>query len=134
MIANTASIKVRYAETDQMGIVHHSVYIIWFEQSRIELLNSLDMPYASFEAEGYFMPVLAVNCEFFKPVRFGEQVNVLAKISVMPGAAFEISYEVTGSDQTLRAAGSSRHSFMNKEYRAVKPPKRFMEKLKPFFR
>jgi len=134
MIDHTALLPVRYAETDQMGIVHHSVYILWFEQARIELLNSLDMPYASFEAEGYFMPVLSVQCNFLKPVRFGEQVRVRAQIQAMPGAVFEITYEVYGSDQILRAGGSSRHSFMNRDYRAVKPPRRFLEKLKPYFR
>ena len=73
---HTARIEVRYAETDQMGIVHHSVYAVWFEQARTEYFRTAGASYADMEAEGFGAPVLELNIKFKQPTRYGEFVDI----------------------------------------------------------
>ena len=73
---HTARIEVRYAETDQMGIVHHSVYAVWFEQARTEYFRTAGASYADMEAEGFGAPVLELNVKFKQPTRYGDFVDV----------------------------------------------------------
>ena len=63
--------KVQYYETDQMGVVHHSNYIRWFEEARAEWMEAVGLPYARLEAEGIASPVLSVACAYRRPVRYG---------------------------------------------------------------
>lgn len=73
---HTARIEVRYAETDQMGIVHHSVYAVWFEQARTEFFRMAGASYADMEAEGFASPVLELNVQFKSPTRYGDFVDI----------------------------------------------------------
>lgn len=72
----TAHVEVRYAETDQMGIVHHSVYAIWFEQARTEFFRTAGANFAEMEAEGFASPVLELNVKFKRPTHYGEIVDI----------------------------------------------------------
>ena len=72
----TARIEVRYAETDQMGVVHHAVYPVWFEQARTEFFRVAGASYADMEAEGFASPVLELNVQFKAPTHYGEFVDV----------------------------------------------------------
>ena len=74
--SHTARIEVRYAETDQMGIVHHSVYAVWFEQARTEFFRMAGASYADMEAEGFASPVLELNVQFKSPTRYGDFVDI----------------------------------------------------------
>ena len=73
---HTARVEVRYAETDQMGIVHHSVYAVWFEQARTEYFREAGASYADMEAEGFAAPVLELNVRFRQPTHYGEFVDI----------------------------------------------------------
>ena len=73
---HTARIEVRYAETDQMGIVHHSVYAVWFEQARTEFFREAGASYADMEAEGFGAPVLELNVQFKAPTHYGDFVDI----------------------------------------------------------
>ena len=73
---HTARIDVRYAETDQMGIVHHAVYAVWFEQARTEYFREAGASYADMEAEGFSSPVLELNVQFKNPTHYGEFVDI----------------------------------------------------------
>ena len=73
---HTARVEVRYAETDQMGIVHHSVYAVWFEQARTEYFREAGGSYADMEAEGFAAPVLELNVRFRQPTHYGEFVDI----------------------------------------------------------
>ena len=73
--------KVQYYETDGMGIVHHSNYIRWFEEARVDLLEQLGFGYDRIEAEGYSGPVLEVACQYKTMSRFGETVRIEATIT-----------------------------------------------------
>ena len=86
--------KVFYYETDQMGIVHHSNYIRWFEEARIHYLEQSGHPYDGIERRGLMIPVLSASCEYRLAVRFGETVRIETEIVEFKGLKFKIVYEV----------------------------------------
>jgi acyl-CoA thioester hydrolase len=133
MIEHTVDILVRYAETDQMQFAHHSNYIIWFEHGRIQLLKKLGFPYAELEKEGYLIPVLEVHAHFSKYALFDESLKLKTKITRLPSAKQFFEYEVTNSKGELICTGSSVHTFMNKNNKAIRPPRKLVQKLKPYF-
>ncbi len=133
MIEQTVEILVRYAETDQMQFAHHSNYIIWFEHGRIQLLKKLGFPYADLEKEGFLIPVLEVHAKFLKYAVFDECLKLKTIIPRMPTAKQFFEYEVYNAQDELICTGSSVHTFMNKENKAIRPPRALVEKLKPFF-
>lgn len=73
---HTSRIEVRFAETDQMGVVHHSKYAVWFEQARTEFFLETGSSYAEMEREGFSSPVLELNVRYRNPVRFGDFVDI----------------------------------------------------------
>lgn len=112
--------KAQYYETDQMGIVHHSNYIRWFESARIDLMNQIGVSYKGMEEAGIISPVLNVNCEYKSMVHFEDEVLVDAKIAAYNGIKLSISYTVTDKQSgQLRTTGSSSHCFLNKEGKPV---------------
>jgi len=127
---HTAEIRVRYAESDQMKFAHHSNYIIWFEYARIELLRHNGFNYAEMEKSGYLLPVLEVSVHYIKPSFFDEILKIEAKISAIPRSSFRIDYKVFNEKNEVICHGYTRHAFMNKENRAIKPPKDFLIKIK----
>lgn len=120
--------QTQYYETDQMGIIHHSNYIRWFESSRIGFLKSLDLDYAKFETLGLISPVLGVSCEYKAMVRFGDTVVVIPKVENYNGIRMEFSYEVLDKETgELRTTGTSKHCFINKEGRPISLKRSFPE-------
>lgn len=112
--------KVQYYETDGMGIVHHSNYIRWFEEARVDLLEQLGCGYDRIEAAGFGSPVLAVSCQYKTMARFGETVQILARITAYNGVRMTIGYEIFDAQTgTLRCTGESRHCFMQQDGRPV---------------
>lgn len=101
-----------YYETDKMGIVHHSNYIRWFEESRIYFLEKAGFHYEKMEETGVMIPVLSAACEYKNAVKFGETVLIAPKIEEFNGFKFRITYKVIGKeDGVLRATGETRHFF-----------------------
>lgn len=116
--------KVNYYETDQMGIVHHSNYIRWFEEARIYFLEQIGLPYEKIESMGIISPVLSVNCEYKISVKFGEQVVIIPKLTSFNGFKFTISYEVRGlNDNQLKCIGTSSHCMLDTSFRPVNTKK-----------
>lgn len=110
--------KVFYYETDQMGIVHHSNFIRWFEEARIGYLSSIGYSYNEIEQLGLISPVLSVNCEYISMVRFGDTVNVNIKLTSFKYVKFTFDYVVTDvKTKDVRAKGSTSHCFLNKQGR-----------------
>ena len=85
---------VNYYETDMMGIVHHSVYAIWFEQARTEIFRANGIPFSQFEAEGYHSPLLSIETQFIKPCRYGEIVDVHLQLSQVLVHKVKMSFAV----------------------------------------
>ncbi len=120
----TDKIKVRYYETDQMGIVHHSNYLKFFEFARIEWLEKLKMPYQEIERNKIILPV--VNCElkFLKPLVFGDSFTVEVHCSKKPSSSIEFSYEIFNSRGEKTTEGRTLLAFLNSDtMKPVRCPK-----------
>lgn len=106
--------KVQYYETDKMGIVHHSNYIRWFEEARVEWLEQIGCTMQSIEAEDVLIPVMSVTCNYHSMVRFGDEVAVDIKISKFNGIKIEMEYEIRDvATRELRTTGMSSHCFID---------------------
>lgn len=105
-----------YYETDKMGIIHHSNYIRWFEEARVDLLRYLDYPFEKIEAAGLMVPVLGVSCQYKEMVRFGDQIKILPLIKQYTGTRLAFEYEVYNqANDHLVTVGTSEHCFMSSE-------------------
>ncbi|MCI8484949.1 MAG: acyl-CoA thioesterase [Lachnospiraceae bacterium] len=112
--------KVQYYETDMMQIVHHSNYIRWFEEARLDYLEQAHFPYAEIEARGFLIPVLGVECQYRKAVHFGETVLIETEITKFNGLKFTVSYQIYDKEhQVLHTQGSTKHCFLDQEFRPV---------------
>jgi acyl-CoA thioester hydrolase len=104
--------KANYYETDQMGIIHHSNYIRWFEEARVDFMEQAGFGYDEATLKGIDFALTGLSCEYKSMVRFGETVQIAANISELTNARMYVSYEVrdvkTGE---LRTTGETRHCF-----------------------
>jgi acyl-CoA thioester hydrolase len=103
----TKPILIRYYETDQMGFVHHSNYLRYFELARIEWLSSMGFSYQEMEKIGILMPVIKANVNFKKPLIFGKSFKVKIEAFKIPKVKFELNYEVIGTENEIIATGST---------------------------
>ena len=97
MMAET-TFHVRYAETDQMGIVHHSAYIVWFEEGRSAWSRQAGRPYADFERAGYLLAVSEVGARYLIPARYDQRVTVRTRVSQVRSRLIRFEYEVLATD------------------------------------
>lgn len=119
-------IRVRFVETDAMGIVHHSNYFAYLEAARIAYLESVGLPYPRLIEMGYHLPLVAAEVRFRLPAKFDDHLEVETTLPPVKGATFTIAYKIKrGSDLLLEA--STTHAFMNPAGQAVRPPKEFLE-------
>ncbi|NWG00585.1 MAG: acyl-CoA thioesterase [Thermoanaerobaculaceae bacterium] len=107
-------LRVRYAETDQMGVVHHAVYPVWFEAARTELSRAVGLPYSQWEAEGALLMVTDLSCRFRKPARYDELVTVWVWVAELASRRVVFAYRVEGPDGTLLAEGETRHLLVDR--------------------
>lgn len=112
--------KAHYYETDQMGIIHHSNYIRWFEESRTDLLDSLGFGYDQMEDSGIIIPVLAIQCDYKSMVYYNQTVYIIPVVDFFNGIKLTISYQVIDKvSGEIRATGLSKLCFLNSEHRPV---------------
>lgn len=105
---------VKYYETDQMGVVHHSNYIRWFEEARVEFMRNGGISYRAMEEEGIQIPVVSVSCKYKSPAKFDDTVIVKTWIKRFNGIVVEIAYEVVDKESgEVRVTGESSHCFVN---------------------
>lgn len=106
--------QAQYYETDGMGIVHHSNFIRWFEEARVDLLDQLGLGYDVFEANGFSSPVLGICCNYKNMVRFHETVCITASIREYTGVKLVVGYEIRNKKtQILCCDGESKHCFLH---------------------
>lgn len=106
--------KVQYYETDQMGVVHHSNYIRWFEEARVDFLEQIGLNYEKMEKNGYISPVISISCEYKTMCYFGDTVRVVIKLKSFSGVRFLFSYEVRDVETNeLMVTGESGHCFID---------------------
>lgn len=102
-------LRVRYAETDQMGVVHHSVYPIWFEAARTELARATGIPYSEWERDGTYLMLSDLSVRYRRPAIYDEEVNVGVRVAAVASRRVVFAYRVTRSDGTVLAEGETRH-------------------------
>lgn len=114
---------VRFAETDLMGVVHHSSYIIWFEAGRVAWMSAAGMPYAEVAGTGHHFAVTAVHVEYRAAARFGDVVRVFTRLMRLRSRQVAFAYEVrhATSDERL-ATGSTEHICVDLDGRMAKIP------------
>jgi acyl-CoA thioester hydrolase len=106
-------LEVRYAETDQMGVVHHAAYLVWFEVARTRLCAAAGKPYADIERAGYFLVVSGVDLTYRDGARYGDVVRVTSWVDWVASRALQFGYEVRRG-ATLLADGHTRHVWVNR--------------------
>ena len=111
----TTDFYVRYAETDAQGIVHHSVYIVWFEEARSHYARARGTNYADFERAGYWLSVVSIQARYSRPARYGDRVAVRCWIEAFGSRAATFRYEINHADSKVQfGTGESRHICVNR--------------------
>ncbi|PNT93299.1 acyl-CoA thioesterase [Clostridium thermosuccinogenes] len=120
MFISETHFTVRYAETDQMGIVHHSNYPIWFEAGRTDFIRKMGMPYSSIEKEGLMLPLLELKCKFQAPARYEDEVVVKTWIKEATYTRLTFSYEVIkAGENEILTLGETMHVWTNRDLKPV---------------
>lgn len=132
MIETSSEVRVRYQETDAMGIVYHANYLSWFDVARIDMLDKLGVPYRDLESQGYLLPILEASLKYKKPAKFDDRLTVKLMIRELPSVRITIYYEVLRGNERL-VLGSTMHAFIGKDGYPVKPPDAFMAKISEYF-
>jgi acyl-CoA thioester hydrolase len=102
-----------YHETDKMGIIHHSNYVKWMEEARVDFLKEIGMGYREIEEAGIASPVVSISLEYKKQVRFDDEILIEVSIEKYNGISFELAYEFTNlSEQEICTVASSKHCFL----------------------
>ncbi len=126
MLEHTTTVRVRYAETDQMGVVYHANYVIWMEVGRVEAMRAAGLNYADMEREGVRVAVVGVEVEYRAPARYDDVVEVTARVVEVLSRKMRIEYEMRrASDGQLLATGATRHLFVSHELRPVRCPEKY---------
>ncbi|HLR72509.1 MAG TPA: thioesterase family protein [Pseudogracilibacillus sp.] len=115
MEINHTEIDVRYAETDQMGIVHHSNYLIWFEIGRTNFIKQIGFNYADMEARGILSPIIDVQLSYKNPAKYGETVIIETWLKTYDGIRTTYEYRITNQKEDLLVTGSTIHVVVKKD-------------------
>ncbi len=111
---------VQYYETDAMRVVHHSNYIRWMEEARLDFFRKVGIGYNEIEDRGIRIPVIGVSCEYKAATRYGEQVKIIAQIERFNGLRFSVIYRIEDPDgEVLHATGRSEHCFLDTAMRPI---------------
>ncbi|NLM51765.1 MAG: acyl-CoA thioesterase [Firmicutes bacterium] len=105
-------IRVRYGETDKMGIVYHSRYLDWMEVGRTEFFRQLGMPYSEIEKNNIFLPVIKVYCQYKSPARYDDLLRIVTNVTSLQEVRLVFTYEIFREDKIL-ALGETEHAFVN---------------------
>ena len=131
-LINDTKIRVRYAETDQMGVVYHSNYFIWFEVGRVELLRQLGFTYKEMERDDQcFIAVVDARCRFRAPARYDDEISVRTYLKNVRESLIHFAYEaVRESDGTLLAEGETTHIVTDANLNKRPLPEKYLEAFK----
>ena len=118
---------VQYYETDRMGITHHSNYIRWMEEARVDFLSQIGWDYARLEEMGIISPVINVNCDYKKTTTFSDKIAIKVLVKEFKGVKLFLSYEMKNEDGVIVCTASSTHAFLTKEGKPVRVQKEYPE-------
>ncbi|MFW0715488.1 acyl-CoA thioesterase [Pedobacter sp. N23S346] len=135
MFVHETKVKVRYAETDQMGIVHHANYALYYEIARTECFEALSgITYASMEADGVMLPLLELQSKYLKPAFYNQVLKVKCLVKELPSVRLNVEYEIYNEEEILINIGKTTLVFVDKSTRKpCQPPEIFMEGIRKYF-
>lgn len=109
----TSEVRVRYADTDAMGVVYHANYLVWFEVGRNEIMRAYNLPYTDFEKRGIFVPVVSAEIQWKSPARYDEVLQVQTRVADLTPARITFAYRILRKeDQQLLCQGHTVHAFV----------------------
>jgi acyl-CoA thioester hydrolase len=121
-------LRVRYAETDQMGVVYYANYLVWFEVARADWLRSFGWTYREMEESGLLLPVIEAQCEYRAPARYDDEVEIRTSGRLLSLVRVAFSYEIRlGADATIAALGRTTHAAKGRDGRPSRLPDRIQE-------
>jgi len=130
VLSNTSTFRIRYGETDQMGVVYHGNYAAFFELGRTEWLRSLGVSYKDMEAKGIMLPVISLTCSFKKSAYYDEVLNIQTTLTQAPTARIEFLYEITNEKKEVITTGNSVLVFIDmKTKKPMRCPEWLLQKL-----
>jgi acyl-CoA thioester hydrolase len=119
-------LRVRYAETDQMGVAYHANYLVWFEVGRTELLRAFGWTYREMEAAGYTLPVISVACQYHRPARYDDELEIVTTGALLSPVRLAFDYVIRRGDERI-VTGQTEHASLNPRGRPVRLPERVRE-------
>lgn len=126
--SSTSTVRVRYAETDKMGVVYYANYFVWFEVARADLLRTLGWSYREMEHAGVSLPVIEAHCEYHRPARYDDELTVRAEGRLLSPIRMEFTYQVLRtSDDVLAASGRTVHAALDARGRPCRLPDRIRQ-------
>ncbi len=127
MQSHQTRLRVRYAETDQMGVVYYANYLVWMEVGRVELCKALGFRYKDMELDdGVFLAVVEAHCRYIYPARFDQDVVVESSVDRVTPRLVEFGYEMRdGDDGRKLAIGSTKHMFCGRDMKPVRLPAKY---------
>jgi len=130
MKSDKIEIRIRYAETDQMGVVHHGNYALYLEMARIEWLRKLGISYKKMEEEGIALPVASLSVKYKKTIHYDDVITVKTRLVKVPTASVEFEYEILNDSSQILSTANTVLVFVDlKTNRPTRPPKYFLEAL-----
>jgi acyl-CoA thioester hydrolase len=133
-ITRSARLRVRYAETDQMGVAYYANYLIWFEVARSEWLRQTGWTYRDMEKDGVQLPVIEAHCEYRQPARYDDEIEIRTTATLLSPVRLRFDYEVVrNGDGQVSATGHTVHAGLDRQGRPCRLPARVREMLsQPF--
>lgn len=123
-------VRVRYAETDRMGVVYYANYLVWFEVGRTEWLRTTGWSYREMEKDGISLPVIEVQCEYLQPARYDDEIEIRTRAAILTPVRIRFDYEVVRvGDETVTASGHTVHAALDTNGRPCRLPPRVREML-----
>ena len=125
---STSRVRVRYAETDKMGVAYYANYLVWFEVARADLLRSLGWSYREMEHAGLSLPVIEAHCEYHRPARYDDELEIMTTGRLLSPVRMEFSYEVRrAADGLVAASGKTVHAALDNSGKPCRLPSRIRE-------
>ena len=126
--SSSSTVRVRYAETDQMGVVYYANYFVWFEVARADLLRSLGWSYRDMEQAGVSLPVIEAHCQYLRPARYDDELEIRTEGRMVSPVRMEFTYQVRmGAEASLAASGRTVHAALDPNGRPCRLPQRIRE-------
>jgi acyl-CoA thioester hydrolase len=128
MATSISTLRVRYAETDKMGVVYYANYLVWFEVARADLLRTLGWSYREMEIAGISLPVIEARCQYLRPARYDDEIDVKTEGRLVSPVRMEFHYQVIRkADQTIAAEGTTVHAAVDPSGKPCRLPARVRE-------